>query len=87
MPIQSGRARHPDYDAEPVAFSYLGDIGTAHDDGREVQRIADKSARAVYPCRSPDGRNVDVCVRVGLRDPGSGMQFGFLGFEPGLLRF
>jgi tricorn protease len=49
-------ARHPDYHAGRVAFSYLGDIWTASDDGTAVQRITDNSAREVYPRFSPDGR-------------------------------
>ena len=39
-----------------VAFSYLGDIWTANEDGTGVQRITDNSAREVYPRFSPDGR-------------------------------
>jgi tricorn protease len=49
-------ARHPDYHAGRVAFSYLGDIWTASEDGTGVQRITDNSAREVYPRFSPDGR-------------------------------
>jgi tricorn protease len=49
-------ARHPDYHAGRVAFSYLGDIWTASDDGTALQRITDNSAREVYPRFSPDGR-------------------------------
>jgi tricorn protease len=49
-------ARHPDYHAGRIAFSYLGDIWTAGDDGTGVQRITDNSAREVFPRFSPDGR-------------------------------
>jgi tricorn protease len=49
-------ARHPDYHAGKVAFSYLGDIWTASEDGSGVHRITDNSAREVYPRFSPDGR-------------------------------
>jgi tricorn protease len=49
-------ARHPDYHAGRVAFSYLGDIWTANEDGSVVQRITDNSAREIYPRFSPDGR-------------------------------
>src|SRR4029079_1194013 len=49
-------ARHPDYHAGRVAFSYLGDIWTANEDGTGVQRITDNGAREVYPRFSPDGR-------------------------------
>ncbi len=49
-------ARHPDYHAGRVAFSYLGDIWTASENGTGVQRVTDNSAREVYPRYSPDGR-------------------------------
>ena len=49
-------ARHPDYHAGKIAFSYLGDIWTANDDGSGVLRITDNGAREVYPRFSPDGR-------------------------------
>jgi tricorn protease len=49
-------ARHPDYHAGRVAFSYLGDIWTAAEDGTAIQRITDNSAREVFPRFSPDGR-------------------------------
>src|SRR3989304_1627042 len=49
-------ARHPDYHAGKVTFSYLGDIWTANEDGSNVQRITDNAARDVYPRFSPDGR-------------------------------
>ena len=48
-------ARHPDYHAGRVAFSYLGDIWTANEDGTGVQRITDNSAREIYPRFSRDG--------------------------------
>ncbi len=49
-------ARHPDYHAGKVAFSYLGDIWVAGDDGSNVQRLTDNLAREIYPRFSPDGR-------------------------------
>ena len=49
-------ARHPDYHAGKIAFSYLGDIWVANEDGSSVQRITDNKARDVYPRFSPDGR-------------------------------
>ena len=49
-------ARHPDYHGGRIAFSYLGDIWTASENGSAVQRITDNSARDVYPRFSPDGR-------------------------------
>src|SRR4051812_42651546 len=42
-------ARHPDYHAGRIAFSYLGDIWTANEDGTVVQRLTDNRAREVYP--------------------------------------
>ncbi len=50
--------RHPDYHAGRIAFSYLGDIWVANEDGSNVQRITDNSAREVYPRFSPDGRSL-----------------------------
>src|SRR5262245_3302251 len=49
-------ARHPDYHAGKIAFSYLGDIWTASEDGSSVQRLTDNSARETYPRFSPDGK-------------------------------
>src|SRR4051794_8296522 len=49
-------ARHPDYHAGRVAFSYLGDIWTANEDGTAIHRLTDNIAREVYPRFSPDGK-------------------------------
>jgi tricorn protease len=49
-------ARHPDYHAGKVAFSYLGDIWTANEDGTGVHRLTVNTAREIYPRFSPDGR-------------------------------
>src|SRR4051812_1797420 len=49
-------ARHPDYNAGRVAFSYLGDIWTANEDGTAIHRLTDNIAREVYPRFSPDGK-------------------------------
>ena len=49
-------ARHPDYHAGKITFSYLGDIWVASEDGTNVQRITDNRAREVFPRFSPDGR-------------------------------
>ena len=49
-------ARHPDYHAGLVAFSYLGDIWVAREDGSAVRRITDNRARETYPRFSPDGK-------------------------------
>jgi tricorn protease len=49
-------ARHPDYHAGKIAFSYLGDIWVANEDGSSVVRLTDNTGRDVYPRFSPDGR-------------------------------
>ena len=48
--------RHPSYHNGKIAFSYLGDIWTANEDGSNVQRITVHKARDVYPHFSPDGK-------------------------------
>ena len=47
--------RHPAYSKGKVAFSYLGDIWTANENGTGVQRLTDHKARDIYPRFSPDG--------------------------------
>src|SRR5262245_28243292 len=49
-------ARHPDYHAGKVTFSYLGDIWIANEDGSGVVRLTDNRACEIYPRFSPDGR-------------------------------
>src|SRR5262245_12431311 len=49
-------ARHPDYHAGRIAFSYLGDIWTVNEDGKGPQRLTDSRGRDVFPRYSPDGR-------------------------------
>src|SRR6266700_3349531 len=49
-------ARHPDYHAGKVTFSYLGDIWIANEDGSNVQRLTDNTAREIYPRFSPNGK-------------------------------
>src|SRR5207247_5826520 len=49
-------ARHPDYHAGRIAFSYLGDIWTANGDGSAPQRLTDNRGHEVYPRFSPDGK-------------------------------
>jgi tricorn protease len=49
-------ARHPDYHAGKIAFSYLGDIWVAAEDGSNVVRLTDNTGRDVYPRFSPDGK-------------------------------
>lgn len=48
--------RHPSYHNGKIAFSYLGDIWTANEDGSNVQRITVHKARDIYPRFSPDGK-------------------------------
>ncbi len=52
---QARLLRHPSYANGKVAFSYLGDIWIAHEDGTGVQRLTDHRAREVFPRFSPDG--------------------------------
>src|SRR5262245_45889761 len=49
-------ARHPDYHKGKIAFSYLGDLWTANEDGSNPQRLTVHSGRDVHPRFSPDGR-------------------------------
>ena len=48
--------RHPSYSKGKVAFSYLGDVWIANEDGSAVQRLTDHKARDIYPRFSPDGK-------------------------------
>ena len=48
--------RFPDYHEGRVAFSYMGDIWTANEDGSNTARLTVNIARDVYPRFSPDGR-------------------------------
>ncbi len=48
--------RYPDCHAGKVAFAYLGDIWTADEDGKNIQRLTVHKARDIYPRFSPDGR-------------------------------
>jgi tricorn protease len=47
--------RHPTYSKGRVAFSYLGDIWIARENGSDILRLTDNKARDVYPRFSPDG--------------------------------
>src|SRR5574337_433084 len=55
LPAESRLLRHPTYHKGKVAFSYLGDIWVANEDGSDVQRLTVHEARDVYPRFSPDG--------------------------------
>ena len=48
--------RHPTYSKGKVAFSYLGDIWIANENGSGVTRLTDNTAREIYPRFSPDGK-------------------------------
>ena len=48
--------RYPDYHAGKLTFAYLGDIWTADEDGKNLQRLTVHKARDIYPRFSPDGR-------------------------------
>jgi len=49
-------ARYPDYHAGKIAFSYLGDIWTANEDGSSPMRVTINTALEAFPRFSPDGR-------------------------------
>jgi tricorn protease len=49
-------ARYPHYHEGRVAFTYLADIWTADEDGKNVQRLTVHTARDAYPRFSPDGK-------------------------------
>ena len=48
--------RYPSYSKGKVAFSYLGDIWVANDNGAGAERLTDNTAREIYPRFSPDGQ-------------------------------
>jgi len=48
--------RYPHYNHGRIAFTYLADIWTADEDGKNVKRITANKARDAYPRFSPDGR-------------------------------
>lgn len=48
--------RHPTYSKGRVAFSYLGDIWIANENGANAQRLTDNQARDQFPRFSPDGQ-------------------------------
>src|SRR5271165_6852142 len=55
-PGQAKLLRHPTYSKGKVAFSYLGDIWIANENGSDVARLTDNKARDQYPRFSPDGQ-------------------------------
>jgi tricorn protease len=48
--------RYPHYNHGRVVFTYLADIWTADEDGKNIKRITANKARDVYPRFSPDGK-------------------------------
>jgi tricorn protease len=48
--------RYPHYNHGRIVFTYLADIWTADEDGKNVKRITANKARDVYPRFSPDGK-------------------------------
>src|SRR5436305_10322178 len=61
LPVSLARAesrllRQPTYSNGRVAFSYLGDLWIAGDDGSNVHRLTDHVAREIFPRFSPDGK-------------------------------
>lgn len=55
---QTRLLRQPTYSNGRVAFSYLGSIWVANDDGSNVQRLTVNSARDTNPRFSPDGKTI-----------------------------
>jgi tricorn protease len=53
---ESKLVRYPHFHNGRVAFTYLGDIWTASENGQDVRRITVHRARDVYPRFSPDGK-------------------------------
>src|ERR1041385_1109979 len=48
--------RYPSYSNGRVAFTYLGDIWTADENGQNVQRLTVNKASDAFPRFSPDGK-------------------------------
>src|SRR5438270_5763036 len=48
--------RYPSYSNGRIAFTYLGDIWTADENGQNIQRLTVNKARDAYPRFSPDGK-------------------------------
>jgi tricorn protease len=49
-------ARHPDYHAGKIVFSYLGNLWLVDEDGSNPRRLTVHRARDVHPRFSPDGK-------------------------------
>ena len=55
LPAQTKLLRHPAYSHGKIAFSYLGDIWVAGENGQGALRLTDNAARDQFPRFSPDG--------------------------------
>ncbi|HYK60719.1 MAG TPA: S41 family peptidase [Bryobacteraceae bacterium] len=55
---QAKLLRYPTYSKGKVAFSYLGDIWIANENGSGLERLTDNQARDTYPRFSPDGNSI-----------------------------
>jgi tricorn protease len=55
---QARLLRHPAYFNGKIAFSYLGDVWIANENGSDARRLTDHKARDVYPRFSPDGSRI-----------------------------
>ena len=58
LPAETRLLRHPTAANGKVAFSYLGSLWVANDDGSNVQRLTVNQARDVFPRFSPDGSQI-----------------------------
>ncbi len=50
--------RYPDYDRGKVAFTFMGDIWIADEDGKNLRRLTVHTARDIHPRFSPDGESI-----------------------------
>jgi len=57
--------RYPHYYQGRIAFTYLGDIWTADEEGHNLRRITVHKARDVYPRFSPDGKWIAFSSEIG----------------------
>ena len=77
--------RYPHYHNGRIAFTYLADIWTADEDGKNIRRVTVHKARDVYPRFSPDGkwiafssdRNGNLDVFIIPSEGGSARQLSF----------
>lgn len=58
LEAQTKLLRHPTVANGKVAFSYLGSIWIANEDGSNVQRLTVNQARDIFPQFSPDGSQI-----------------------------